>query len=97
MAIAPSQGALLSRWSRHAADSSDPLFRSAAAQTKGTPHQPQLGRRGRVIVAFMVGLARKGLHVLPAIVLLPYVACAFRRLQRGDAFQEQLFSSSPLG
>ena len=48
-------------------------------------------------VACMVGLARKGLHVLPAIVLLPYVACAFRRLQRVDAVQEPLFSSSPLG
>jgi hypothetical protein len=45
----------------------------------------------------MVGLARKGLHVLPAIVLLPYVACAFRRLQRVDALQEPMFSSSSLG
>jgi len=95
MAIAPSQGALRSRWSRHAAERSDALFRSAAAQTKGTSNQPQLDRRGRVIVACMVGLARKGLHVLPAIVLLPYVACAFRRLQRLDPSQELMLSQSP--
>ncbi len=38
-----------------------------------------------MVIACMAELARKGLHVLPAIVLLPYVACAFRRLQRGEA------------
>jgi hypothetical protein len=42
----------------------------------------------------MVGLARKGLHVLPAIVLLPYVACAFKRLQRGDALHVPMFSQA---
>jgi len=28
---------------------------------------------------------------------LPYVACAFRQLQRVDALQESMFSSSSLG
>jgi hypothetical protein len=97
MAIESTQGGLLSRWSRHAAESSGALFRSAAVQTKGTSNQPELDRTGRVNVACMVGLARKGLHVLPAVVLLPYVACAFRQLQRVDALQESMFSSSPLG
>lgn len=82
MAIALSPEGLLSRWSRHAAESSDALFRSAAAQIKSTSNHLQLDRTGRVTVACMVGLARKGLHVLPAMVLLPYVACAFRRMQR---------------
>jgi hypothetical protein len=40
----------------------------------------------------MAELARKGLHVLPAIVLLPYVAYAFRRLQRTDALHEPMLA-----
>lgn len=41
-----------------------------------------------MIVVRMVGLARRALHVLPVIVLLPYVACSFRRLRRIDSWHE---------
>lgn len=42
----------------------------------------------------MTEFARKGLHVLPAIVLLHNVACAFRRLQRGEALHEPMLSQA---
>ena len=90
MAIAPPHGFLVSRCSRTAAPGFGAVFRSAAGQADTTSNQAQLDRTGTVFVACMVGLARKGLHVLPAIVLLPYVACAFRRLQRGDALHEPM-------
>ena len=85
MAIAPPHGFLVSRCSRTAAAGFGAVFRSAALQANCTSNQALLDRTGRVLLACMAELARKGLHVLPAIVLLPYVACAFRRLQRGEA------------
>jgi hypothetical protein len=54
-------------------------------QISGTSNVSDLDRTDRAIVVRMVGLARRALHVLPVIVLLPYVACTFRRLQRADS------------
>ena len=94
MAIAPAHGFLVSRCSRTAAPGFGALFRSAARQANTTSNQTQLDRTGRVTVACMTEFARKGLHVLPAIVLLPNVVCAFRRLQRGEALHEPMLSQA---
>jgi hypothetical protein len=64
------------------------VWSSRTVQISGTSTQSNLDRTNRVIVVRMVGLARRALHVLPVVVLLPYVACTFRRLRRVDSWHE---------
>ena len=64
-------------------------------QISGTSNVSGLDRTDRTIVVRMVGLVRRALHVLPVIVLLPYVACTFRRLRRADSWHEPMLDAPP--